>query len=224
MSRGFALWWERRWVWLPAAVFVLLGIGLIAGYELAVAGRLGLQVGALETRRRELEEVTAQRRETAALLLRARSTRAAIDELYDKRLGSQAERLTAVMLEVKKLARQAGLSGIDAISYGDEALQGLPLIKKSITFSAAGDYEQLRAFVNLLELSPSFMSLDEIRVHGGGDRDRGGPLRMQVRLSTMFLASEAGLAAPVPTAAEEASPPAASSPPAPLSPATGGKA
>ena len=42
MSRGFALWWERRWVWLPAAIFVLLGVGLLAGYQLAVAGRLGL--------------------------------------------------------------------------------------------------------------------------------------------------------------------------------------
>ena len=222
MSRGFALWWERRWVWLPAAVFVLVGIGLIAGYELAVAGRLGLQAGALEARRRELEEVTARRRETAALLLRARSTRAAIDELYDKRLGSEAERLTVVMLDVKKLARQAGLSGIDAISYGDEVVEGLPLLKKSITFSAFGEYQQLRAFVNLLELSPSFMSLDEIRVHGGGDR--GGGLRMQVRLSTMFLASEAGPTAPVPTAPVEPTPAAPSSPPAPTSAATGGEA
>jgi len=223
VSPGFALWWERRWVWLPAAVFVLVGIGLIVGYELAFAGRLGLQAGALDARRRELDEVTARRREVAALLLRARSTRAAIDELYDRRLGSQAERLTVVMLEVKKLARQAGLSGIDAISYGDEVLEGLPLVKKSITFSAAGDYEQLRAFVNLLELSPSFMSLDEIRVHGGGDRDRGGGLRMEVRLSTMFLAAEAGPAAPVPTAPVQP-PPTTSSLPAPMSPATGGKA
>ncbi|HXT19872.1 MAG TPA: hypothetical protein VN811_10345 [Thermoanaerobaculia bacterium] len=213
MSRGFALWWERRWMWLPAAIFVLVGIGLLAGYELALAGRVGLQAGALEARRRELDEMTARRRETEALLLRARSTRAAIDELYDKRLGSQAERLTAVMLEVKKLARQAGLTGIDAISYGDEVVQELPLVKKSITFTAAGGYDQLRGFINLLELSPSFMSLDEIRVSGGGDR---GDLRLQVRLSTMFLTGESNAPAPLP------SPPPVSSPVS--SPEAGGKA
>ena len=200
-------------MWLPAAIFVLVGIGLLAGYELALAGRVGLQAGALEARRRELDEMTARRRETEALLLRARSTRAAIDELYDKRLGSQAERLTAVMLEVKKLARQAGLTGIDAISYGDEVVQELPLVKKSITFTAAGGYDQLRGFINLLELSPSFMSLDEIRVSGGGDR---GDLRLQVRLSTMFLTGESNAPAPLP------SPPPVSSPVS--SPEAGGKA
>ncbi|HEV8240266.1 MAG TPA: hypothetical protein VGS57_12930 [Thermoanaerobaculia bacterium] len=202
MSRGFALWWERRWVWLPAAIFVALGIGLLAGYQLAVAGRLGLQAGALDSRKKELDETSARRRETEALVQRARTTRAAIDELYDKRLGSEAARLTAVMLEVKHLARQAGLYGIEAINYGDEEVRELPLIKKSITFSAAGSYAQLRAFINLLELSPSFMSLDEIRVQGG---DPGGRLRLQVRLSTMFLDPEAGREPrPLPTAGGKA--------------------
>jgi Tfp pilus assembly protein PilO len=195
VSRGFALWWERRWVWLPAAIFVLLGSGLLAGYQLAVAGRLGLQAGALESRRQQLDETTAKRRETEALVQRARATRAAIDELYDKRLGSEAVRLTAVMLEVKHLARQAGLSGIEAINYSDEVVRELPLIKKSITFSAGGSYSQLRAFINLLELSPSFMSLDEIRVEGGDPGDR---LRLQVRLSTMFLDPDAGRGAGAP--------------------------
>ena len=121
-----------------------------------------MQAGALEARRGELEDLTTRRREAETLVQRARSTRAAIDELYDKRLGSESARLTAVMLDVKRLAQQAGLSGIEAINYGDEEVRGLPLVKKSITFGAQGSYQQLRAFINLLELSPSFMSLDEI--------------------------------------------------------------
>ena len=217
MSRGPALWWERRWVWLPAALFVLVGVALLLGFELAFAGRLGLQAGALESRRRELEEVSARRREAEALVQRARSTRAAIDELYDERLGSEAARLTAVMLEVKHLAQQAGLSGIEAINYGDEVVTGMPLVKKSITFSAGGSYEQLRAFINLLELSPSFMSLDEIRVAEG---DPGGRLRLQVRLSTMFLDEDAPLPGAVPP---RAAPPAAA-PTVATPPAAGGKA
>ena len=229
MSRGLdlsweRLWWERRWVWLPAAIFVLVGVALLVGYELAFAGRLGLQAGALESRRDELQEVTARRRETEALVQRARSTRAAIDELYDERLGSEAERLTAVMLEVKHLAQQAGLSGIEAINYGDEAVIEMPLVKKSITFGAGGGYEQLRAFINLLELSPSFMSLDEIRVAGDAP---GGRLRVQVRLSTMFLDEDAPLpgAAPPPgaTPSPAATPPPAG-PPVATPPVAGGKA
>ena len=196
MSRGFTLWWERRWVWLPAAIFVLVGSGLLAVYELAFAGRLSVQAGALESRRRELDELSARRRETEALVQQARSTRIAIDELYDKRLGSEAERLTAVMLEVKHLAQQAGLAGLEAINYGDQQVPELPLLRKSITFNAVGSYGQLRAFINLLELSPSFLSLDEIRVAGG---EPGTRLRLQVRLSTMFLDTEGdGSPSPLP--------------------------
>ena len=184
MSSGLDLWWERRWLWLPGALFVAIGLGLLIGYRVALAGRVGLQAGAIASRQKELDEVTARRREAEAMLGRARSTRAAIDELYDKRLGSEATRLTAVMIEVKRLAGQAGLTGIEAITYGDEEVRGLPLVKKSITFGAQGSYEQLRAFINLLELSPTFMSLDEIRVEGG---EGGRRLSLQVRLSTMFL-------------------------------------
>ncbi len=187
MSQGAALWWQRRRLWLPAALFVLLGIAALAGYELVLAGRLGLQGSTLASRRADLDGLTRERRETEALAARARATRAAIDELYAQRLGSEATRLTAVMLEVKHLAAQAGLSGLEAINYEDAPVPNLPLVKKSIVFSAEGSYGQLRAFINLLELSPSFLSLDEIRVED--EAQGGGRLHLQVRLSTLFVQS-----------------------------------
>lgn len=183
MNGVIGLWWQRRRIWLPAALFVLAGVLLLAGYELVLAGRLGLQASALASRRHELDDLSRRRRDSEALVKRGRATRAAIDELYDQRLGTEPTRLTAVMLEVKHLARQAGLSGMEAINYGDEPVQGLPLLKKSITFSLQGSYDQLRAFIDLLELSPSFLSLDEIRVSGG----EGGILRLQVQVSTLFV-------------------------------------
>jgi Tfp pilus assembly protein PilO len=177
------LWWERRRIWLPAALFVLAGVVLLAGYELVLAGRLGLQAGTLASRRDQLEELSRRRRDSEALVNLGRSTRAAIDELYDRRLGTERSRLTAVMLEVKHLARQAGLSGMEAINYADQPVEGLPLLRKSITFSLRGSYQQLRTFIDLLELSPSFLSLDEIRVQGG----ESGVLGLTVRLSTLFV-------------------------------------
>ena len=91
------------------------------------------------------------------------------------------------MLEVKHLAHQAELGGLETISYSDQPVVGLPLNRKSITFAAEGSYDQLRAFINLLELSPSFLSLDEIRVEDGG---AAGRLRLQVRLSTIFRTAD----------------------------------
>jgi Tfp pilus assembly protein PilO len=189
MSRGAAFWWERRRMWLPAASLVLVGVALLAGYEVVLADRLGLQTGALERRRAQLDEISHRRREAEGLVARARATRAAIDELYATSLGAEESRLTAVMLEVKHLAHQAGLGGLETISYADEPVVGLPLLKKSITFAADGSYDDLRAFINLLELSPSFLSLDEIRVDEAGDNGR---LRLQIRLSTIFRTAELG--------------------------------
>ena len=182
MAHG-GVWWQRRRVWLPAAILLAVDLALLGGYELALAGKMGLQVGAVESRRQELATLRGRRQERERLVEQARATRGAVDRLYKERLGTQASRLTAVMLEVKRLARQAGLGGLEAINYGDDPVQGLPLDKKTIVFHASGSYEQLRAFINLLELSPSFLTLEEIRVQEDAGSQR---LLLQIRLSTLF--------------------------------------
>jgi Tfp pilus assembly protein PilO len=182
MSSG-NLWWERRRLWLPAAIAALVGILLLIGYRVALAGRLGLQARVVEERERSLAELDAARQETEGLVRRARATRLALDTLYGDRLGTQARRLTAIISEVKKLARQAGLEGVEAIAYTDEPVEDVPLLKKSIAFRAAGTYAELRSFVNLLEVNEAFLTLEGIRVHGEAG---GGELQLEIRLSTLF--------------------------------------
>jgi Tfp pilus assembly protein PilO len=192
MSQGAALWWERRRLWLPAAIFALVALLLLVVYQVVLAGRLGLQAGFVEDRERMLAELAEERRERETLLRRARSSRLALDALYGERLGSQARRLTATIAQVKALSRQAGLAGMEAISYSDVPVQGLDLTQKQITFQASGSYEQLRQFINFLEVTEAFLTLEEIRVQG----DSGsGALRFQVRLSTLFAAPAEGDAA-----------------------------
>ena len=186
-GRGAELWWERRRLWLPAAIFALVAVALLIGYRVALAGRLGLQARAVEERERTLADLTRQRQDSERLLARARATRLALDGLYGEALGSQARRLTAVIAQVKALARQAGLSGVEAISYQDQPVEELPLVGKSIVFIARGDYGQLRSFINLLEVTDSFITLEEIRVHGDTGR---GELALQVRLSTLFATED----------------------------------
>jgi Tfp pilus assembly protein PilO len=184
VSRVAELWWRRRRLWLPGAVLTLLALLALLGYRLALAGRVGLRAGEVSARREVLAEVSAKRRAAEDLLQRAQANRAALDGMYEGRLGSQARRLTAVMLQVKQLARQAGLVGVQAIDYGDQLIEGLPLRRKSIGFSAQGSYEQLRSFINLLELSDSFLTLEEVRVQ---DPSQTGTLSLQIRLFTLFV-------------------------------------
>ena len=210
MSRVAELWWRRRRLWLPGAVLTLLALLALLGYRLALAGRVGLRAGEVSERREVLAEVSARRRAAEDLLRRAQANRAALDGMYEERLGSQSRRLTAVMLQVKRLARQAGLVGVQAIDYGDQLVEELPLRRKSIGFTAQGTYEQLRSFINLLELSDSFLTLEEIRVQ---DPTQTGNLTLQIRLSTLFVeeledeevpSTEPAAPAPAPAAAPPA--------------------
>lgn len=209
MIRAGELWWQRRRLWLPGAVVVLVALLALLGYRLALAGRVGLEAGEVRERREELAELSARRRAAEDLLRRARANRAALDSMYGERLGAQSRRLTAVMLQVRQLARQAGLTGVRAIDYGDLMVKDLPLRRKSIGFSAVGSYEQLRSFINLLELADSFLTLEEIQV---SDSSQTGQLGLQIRLSTLFV-EEDGFEPPQPEAEAPAAPP----PPAPES-------
>jgi hypothetical protein len=183
VSQAANLWWQQRRLWLPPLVLLLLALAALVFYRAALAGRLGLEASSVRQQRATLAEVTQARREAEGLLRRARTARAAIDRVYHDRLGTEEERLTRVMLEVKQLARQAGLSGLQTISYAGATAAGAPLATKSITFAAEGDYQQLRNFINLLEVTESFLAISEIRVQ---DASGGGRLQMQVRLSTLF--------------------------------------
>lgn len=203
MIRRGELWWQRRRLWLPGAVLVLVALMALLGYRLALAGQLGLEAGEVRERREELAELSARRRATEDLLRRARANRTAIDGMYAERLGAQERRLTAVMLQVRQLARQAGLTGVRAIDYGDLLVDDLPLRRKSIGFAAVGSYEQLRSFINLLELADTFLTLEEIRVQ---DSSQTGELALQIRLSTLFVEESAAEPA-APEAAAPAPPP-----------------
>jgi Tfp pilus assembly protein PilO len=207
MSGRGELWWQRRRLWLPGAVLLALAVAALVGYRVALAGRVGLQAGAVSDRREELAELSARRREAEDLLRRARANRTAIDALYENRLGAESRRLTAVMLQVKQLARQAGLTGVQAIDYGDQDVEDLRLRRKSIGFAAEGTYEQLRSFINLLELAESFLTLEEVRVQ---DAAQSGFLTLQIRLSTLFVEEQEGRGRDVEAA--EAPPPAEAAP------------
>jgi hypothetical protein len=183
VSQAADLWWQQRRLWLPPLLLLLLAMAALVFYRTALAGRLGLEASSVRQQRAALEEVARARRETEGLLRRARTARGAIDRVYHDRLGSEEERLTRVMLEVKQLARQAGLSGLQTISYAGATAVGAPLATKSITFAAEGDYQQLRNFINLLEVTESFLAITEIRVQ---DSSGGGRLQLQVKLATLF--------------------------------------
>ncbi len=199
MKRPFEAWRRKLWWWVPPLAFCLLNFGAFNFYHSAFAGR----VDELQTLHRsaavDLESLRQDRQELEGFLHRAGGSDEGVDELYGERFSTEAERFTKVLIEVKSLARQSGLNPT-AFNYPKTNLKEYGLIKRSIEFSVEGTYDQLRLFINFLELTPQFITLESVSLNDSGQDQRNPKLGIRLVLSTVFAADE-----PEPTSAESPS-------------------
>jgi uncharacterized protein YfcZ (UPF0381/DUF406 family) len=201
MKRPLEIWRSRLWVWVPAALFLLANIGAFSIYRLGYSGRIAALEATLEGERKNLETERRLASELGVLVERARSSRIGMERLYQERFSTRKARLTEVTAEVKQLAKKAGLDP-QAISYPEERIEDYGLIRRSFIFSVQGDYLALRRLLNLLELSDSFLTLEEVKLSEGGGG--GSELEISLSLSTLFARDpdSATAAAPRPRASE----------------------
>ena len=180
-SRG-EIWRQRLWIWVPAAVFFVANAGAFAVYKLGYAGRVETLQERLDSQAQQLRDLEGQRRNYEAMLARVRTNEQQVEQLYAERLSTRSRRLTGVTAEVKDLAQKSGLLP-RSLSYPEEDIEEFGLIKRSFVFTVEGTYVELRKFLNLLEVSRSFLSLDEVTVASGAE---GPELRIDLSLSTLF--------------------------------------
>jgi len=121
---------------------------------------------------KQLADVHAARQHSEDLLRQVRVNRERIVQLYDDHFSTRRRRLTGVTAEVKDLAKRAGLVP-RSITYPEEQIQQYGLIKRSFIFSVDGTYTDLRKFINLLELSDSFLTLEDASLAEEGQRRDG---------------------------------------------------
>ena len=186
------IWRQRLWIWVPALVFFLANAGAFAVYKLGYAGRVETLQETLDDQGRRLNELTARRRGMEDMLARVRTNERQVEQLYAERLSTRSRRLTGITAEVKELAKKSGLVP-RSLSYPEEDIEKFGLIKRSFVFSVDGTYTDLRKFINLLEVSRSFLSLDEVQVAGSA---AGPELRIDLSLSTLFAKDSEDTGAP----------------------------
>ena len=213
---GRELWRRGLGCWGPALAVLAVSVGLFVLYQSRFAGRVEFSAQALSRGRQELTRLRADHRRIDGELVLVRSNRQRLEEFY-ARLATESQRLTKVIAEVKELARCSGLDP-QAISYPEQALEGSGLRKRSFVFGVEGTYPNLRKLVNLFELSDSFLTLEQVVLASGGDR--GAQLRIELRLSTLFVTPAAaqgagsgdGGAEPPPAEGADSPPPPAATP------------
>jgi hypothetical protein len=172
---------RRLWLWLPPALVLAFAVFFLARFWATgrtVGGSLDRRLAAASAAR---DTAVAEEKHLAELTRAADANRADIERLYSERFSTESGRFTDLIREIKRLAEHAGLDPRE-IGYPEELLDGFDLERRSFQFTVEGSYANLRMFLYLLEFSPSFVTVDEIRV---GERTGKG-VRVELKLSTFF--------------------------------------
>ncbi len=182
MSAPYGLWRRQLWIWLPPAVALLAATVYLVYLERGVRARGANLEARLEVAQRQHEEAQAGLEKLEKLDGAAQSTREQIELLMGEKFSTESGRLTTLIREIKQLAEHAGLDPRD-IGYPQEEYAELGLVRRSFIFSVQGSYANLRAFLYLLELSPSYVTVDQIELH---ELSGAKGLGVSLRLSTFF--------------------------------------
>ncbi|MCP3961025.1 MAG: hypothetical protein GY719_24535 [bacterium] len=189
MKSLFEAWRRHLWLWVLPAAFCILNLLVFAFYNSAFAGK----VETLESRHRTAtERLTALEQEREVIeefLVKVGAHQQEVDGLYATRFETEAQRFTRAVQEVKTLARQAGLKptsfGYPKKDFGDQGL-----VQRNINFSVNGTYDQLRTFINFLELSDHFVTLNSVTLGDSGEARQNPNLGINLAMSTIFSTRE----------------------------------
>ena len=192
MMYRFEAWRRRLQLWTIPLVFCLLNLAGVMIYRASFAGDVEARQQRVERASQKLAELEAERQTSIEFLESLDRRREAMKLLYEQHFVTESERLTAVIKEAKNLAREAGLKP-KTITYPETPLGDWNLIQKQIVFPVEGTYDQLRTFMNFLELTEQFLTLERVSLGEGRDEGQNPILSIQLELSTIFV-DEAGAA------------------------------
>lgn len=202
MRSRYVVWQENWRAWAAPLALVVVAFAALAVYQLRYSGRVAALDSRLDRTRGQLASLSARRAELERAVERARANREALGALYRGELGPERDRVTRMIAEVKQLAGRAGMRP-DAISYPTEEIQEYNLVKKSVVFGVGGTYAGLRQLIDFLELSSSFLTLEQISL---GEASGGASLAIRLRISTLFFDDRPRPAKPAPPRRSPAAP------------------
>ncbi len=188
---GSAVIWRRMLkLWLPGLLLLIANLAVLSTYRFLLAGQTQMRSSRVERLSAELADLEAHSQALEEIRGRAEINRYRVEEFYGRWLSSEADRLTQVIAEVKRMARSAGVN-TSGFRYPDEALEDFELVRRTLVFSVDGSYQQIRRFIHSVERSEQFLIVEEIGVSDSGGAEE--KIKVRLGVSTLFLnAAESG--------------------------------
>ena len=176
---GRSPWLKLWYLWVPAAVVILLNVLWLAGMRGALLGRGSLLAGQVSETQAEVKRLETQLQQLERTTKELSDLQANLDALREKRLASMRERLVPFITDVVRRVQEAGLQA-ERIGYAAIRDEKSGLVYFTATFGVKGGYEQIRRCVFLLESSPQFVLLENLGLRGD---DSAASLNVGVQLT-----------------------------------------
>jgi Tfp pilus assembly protein PilO len=174
--------WRRRLV----PVFVILlgtNLAVFAAYTFPRQLQLKSVTARAATLRAEVErerQVTLQLRERADTI---RANHADMERFYREAVGLREATLLPTLQEVEKMVAEPGLKARHR-TFHPEEVKGAPLTRVVISLPVEGTYSQLVGFLERVERSPRFLTVDRVALRRSAQQ-KGD---LSVELSAYFRA------------------------------------
>lgn len=190
MRNDFLEVWQRSLrLWALPLGFCLINLFVFSFYGSAFAGKVEDLELRYEVSTQRLAEIEEERLVIDRFLDEIEVHDGRVKQIYGKQFQTEAKRFTHFLRTVKDLAKKAGLKPT-SLGYPKKVLDDYDLIQRDVNFSVSGTYDQLRKFINFLELTEHFITLTKVGLGGSGN-DRGNPtLAITLSLTTMFSAHD----------------------------------
>ncbi len=185
MSSAIDVWRRHLWLWSLPLGFCLLNLLGVATYRWAFAGQVERLEARYQAAADTLARIENEQQVIEGFILRVESHQSEMADVHHNVFQTERERLTRVIPEIKNLARQAGLRP-SSLSYPRKSFSGHELVQRSISFSVQGTYDQLRTFINFLELTEHFIALNSVTLGESGESGGNPTLSIKLVLSTIF--------------------------------------
>lgn len=192
MLDRLAAWRHKPALWVVPLAFVVVNLLALVLFQTAFAGRVDALKRSYDRQAERLDRLRAESDRAENFVLQLESQLDAGDLLYEEYFSSEGARFLDVISQVKALAREAGMDP-KRFAYPKDEVESYGLVRRGINFPVTGSYEQLRRFINLLELTDEFITLEEVQL-GEVKGARGGRadprLELRMRLSSIFIDME----------------------------------
>ena len=188
------IWKEKRILLIILGIVLLANVIFFFTYRVQYQSRLTDLDDRLTAAENQLEQTRAARVKAEQTYRSYKQIETDVARIYDEYWGTQSQRLTAMISEVKRLTVASSLvpttisftsSDVAVKTAGPgRARKNAPVgaTEVGISFGVEGTYEQIRRLINLLELSRQFVIVNEI----GLSAREGNNLSFDLHVKTLF--------------------------------------